>query len=188
MPYQAQADTSVPRVIARGEDAEGNEYVETESVVRVRGEVIDDSEIAPDVLERLENGDDDRLSGLLKQVSESEAKKIREEQGLEGVAVAPEHEAEAEVLAESGKDVLTHEEVVESNPNGDVPAEEEEEDDPSEGREAREEDDPRIHEVDEKRRGDAPAPEPRPAAKESKSRSKAKAKDSGSEEGQGDKS
>lgn len=174
MPYVAEKDATLPREIARGSDPEGNEYTETESVVYPAGSVIQDDDLAPNVRERLESGDDDHLSSLVRHVSEKEAQKILAERS-EGLAVAPEHEAEAEVLYQDGQDVLTREEVVETNPNGDPPDAVEEAPDLSEGREADDES-IRSTEVDKRRRGKGKAPESKAAAKPSK-KSRAKKKD-----------
>jgi hypothetical protein len=186
MPYVAEQDVTAPRVIATGRDVDGNEFYETESVPYPEGAVIDDDQLTPELRERLEDGDDERLSSLFRHVSESEADRLREEQAA-GTAVPPEHEAEAEALAQDGRDVMTREEVVELNPNGDPPVVEEEAPDLSEGREAKgEEGDIRVHEVDEARRGDAPAPKPKEAPKEGRRRRsrKAESDDEGSSEGE----
>ena len=170
MPYVAEKDVNLPRVIARGTDPEGNEFTETESVVYAQGAVIQDDDIADDVRERLESGDDDHLSSLVSHVSESEAQDLLAQQG--GGPVAPEHEAEAEVLYQDGQDVLTREEVVESNPNGDPPAVEEEVPDMSEGRDSEDPESIRSTEVDAERRGEGEAPEPVPAAEEGEAKPK----------------
>lgn len=176
MPYVIENDTTLPRVVASGTDSDGNEYSETERVSYSTGQVVYEDDIAPDFLERLESGDNEHLQSLVKHVSESEAQRLLAEQGGSDV-VAPEHEAEAEVLSQDGKDVLTREEVVESNPNGDVVAEEEEEPDLSEGREPEDDETIRSTEVDKERRGEGDAPEPKPAAKEKSKRSRSKKSD-----------
>jgi hypothetical protein len=184
MPYVVLKDTSVPRVIASGTDAEGREYVEEESATYGTGTVLGDEDVSPSVRERLDDGDE-HLGSLLKHVSDSEAEKLRAEQAQSQPRI-PEHEAEAEVLAQDGQDVLTRDEVTELNLNGDPEAAEEVEDDASEGREAEDPDAVRIKEVDDRRRGDADAPKAKSAAKESgskkRSRSqKAESSDSGDE-------
>ncbi len=110
MPYKVEDDTTLPRVLASGQDADGNEYVETESVVYRRGQVVYEDDLAPSVLDRLEEGDS-HLDSLLTHVSESEAEEIRSASAA-GVAV-PEHEAEAEVLRQDGKEVAGKEEKIE---------------------------------------------------------------------------
>lgn len=163
MPYVIEQDTNLPRVIAAGTGADGTEYQETESVVYPAGAVVFEKDIAPSMLDRLESGDEDHLSRIARHVSEDEAQSLLAEQ-RGGEAVIPEHEAEAEVLYQDGKDVLTKSEVVDLNLNGDVVAEEEEVIDASEEREPEDPDSLNSEEVDAKRRGDAPAPEPVPAA------------------------
>jgi hypothetical protein len=118
VPYVAEQDVTVPRVIASGQNADGSTFYETDSVTYGEGAVVSDDQIAPDVLDRLESGDDEHLSSLLRHVSESEAKEIRASQA-EAQGIAPEHEAEAEVLRQDGRDVLDRDQVIESNPNGD---------------------------------------------------------------------
>lgn len=165
MPYVAEADVTLPRTIAVGQAPDGSEYQETESVTYGKGQVIDDDQVTSDVRRRVDDGDD-HLSSLVRHVSDSEAKKIRDEQAGRTARV-PEHEAEAEVFHQNGDDVLTRKEVVDLNQYGDPPVVEEETPDLSEGREAEgEEGDIRVHEVDDRRRGDAPAPEGREAASE----------------------
>lgn len=178
MPYVAEQDVTVPRVIATGVDPEGREYQETESVVYPAGAVIDDDQIAPVTQQALDDGDE-HASSLLRHVSDSEADKIRAAQAAG--AVAPEHEAEAEVFSQEGKDVLTRDEVTSSNPNGDPPPAVPEVDDPTEGREAADPEGLRVQEVDDSRRGDSPAPEAKApktekVAPKPKSRSRAKKK------------
>ena len=112
----------------------------------------------------MESGDNDHLNSLVRHVSESEAQRIVAEQSG-GTVVAPEHEAEAEVLYQDGKDVLTREEVIESNPNGDPVAVEEDVPDLTEEREP-EDEGLRSTEVDAKRRGDGDAPKPVPPAED----------------------
>ncbi len=171
MPVLIEQDTNLPRVVASGTDPNGVEYTETESVVYRKGQVVYEDDLTDAVVEALESGDED-LSRVARVISESEAEEIEAQQaGVE--PVAPEHEAEAEVLAQDGKDVLTHEEVVESNPNGDVEPVEEEEVDLTEGREAEDAESIRIKEVDAKRRGDKPAPKAKAAAGESKAKAAA---------------
>lgn len=177
MPVLIEQDTNLPRVVASGTDPSGVEYSETESVVYRKGQVVYEDDLTPETVEALESGDED-LSRVARVISESEAEEIEAKQaGVE--PVAPEHEAEAEVLSQDGKDVLTREEVVESNPNGDVEPVEEEEVDLTEGREAEDPESIRIKEVDAERRGDKPAPKAKPAAGESKAKAAPKKRTSG---------
>jgi hypothetical protein len=165
MPVQIVQDTNLPRVIASGTDPDGVEYRETESVVYAAGQVVYEDDLTDEVLEALEDGDES-LSQVAKVISEEEADRILAEQAGVQQAVVPEHEAEAEVFAQDGKDVVTREEQVALNPNGDVVADEVEVPDLSEGREAEDADSIRSKEVDAKRRGDSPAPDALPAAEE----------------------
>lgn len=165
MPYVAEQDVTLSRSIAVGTDPEGNEYHETESFVAPEGSVVNEDDLAPELRERVESGDDDRLSSLLRHVSESEAAKIRAEQEG-GYARVPEHEAEAEVLYQDGQDVLSRDEVAELNQYGDPPAAEAEGVDLSEGREPEDAERLRSTEVDARRRGEAEAPPANPAAED----------------------
>lgn len=124
MPYLIEQDTNLPRVIARGTNSEGDEFVETESVVHAEGDVVYEDDIAPAMLERLESGEEDHLSRIAKHISEEEAENIIAERNASAPLV-PEHEAEAEVFKQDGQEVLSMEEKAESNPNGDYPQDEE---------------------------------------------------------------
>src|SRR3954469_16781207 len=101
MPYLAESDTTLPRVAASGTDAQGNEYSETESVVYPAGSIVYEDDIAPETVDRLEGGKDEHLSSLLTHISGDEARKLEAERAEQG-PIAPEHEAEAEVLATDG--------------------------------------------------------------------------------------
>lgn len=165
MPYVIEKDTNLPRVIASGTGADGSSFEETESVPYPAGAVVFEKDIAPGMLERLESGDEDHLATIARHVSESEAQDILAERSG-SVAVVAEHEAEAEVLYQDGKDVLTKSEVVDLNLNGDPAAEEEVIDDITEEREPENPDSLNSEEVDAKRRGSGEAPEPIPAAED----------------------
>lgn len=119
MPYKVEADTTLPRVIASGRDPEGNEYRETESASYSEGQVVYEEDLAPDIVERLEGGDE-HLSNLLTHISDDEAEKLRAAAAA-GEPIAPEHEAEAEVLRQDGKEVLTRDEIVGANVTEDGP-------------------------------------------------------------------
>lgn len=75
MPYQAESDTTIPRVIGRRANAVGERVAVYESVNYATGAVIFEEDIAPHVLRRLEEGDD-HLSSLLRYVDEAEAQNI----------------------------------------------------------------------------------------------------------------
>jgi hypothetical protein len=161
MPYYIEKDTNLKRVVAEGVDNSGNPFRETESVVYPTGAVVYEQDIAPETLDRLKNGDNDHLNSLVSYIDEDEAAKILAERG-QTPPVAPEHEAEAEVLHQDGKAVLTREEVTESNPNGDALQAEDVLDEEvakqdEEGRASADPDSLRVTEIDDKRRGDAAA-------------------------------
>lgn len=92
MPYEVLADTSVPKVVAKGTDPETNEVFEMrESKSYAAGDVIGDDAVAPDVKEKLEDGDE-RVSSLLRHISSAEAARLLKQgsPGLQEVSVRDE--------------------------------------------------------------------------------------------------
>lgn len=85
MPYQAEKDATIPKVIATGVDDRGEATATYESITYATGAVIFETDIAPHVLSRLEDGSDDRLSAMLRFVDESEARRILAEQAGEEI-------------------------------------------------------------------------------------------------------
>lgn len=102
MPYEVLADTSIPKVIAIGTG--GHEI--RESIVHAAGDVIGDDAVAPEIKERLEDGDD-RTSRLLRHVSQDEAADIQKKSGqtadLTGSIVSKETSPDVPNPVEIGK-------------------------------------------------------------------------------------
>lgn len=80
MPYQANQDVTIPKIIGSRPVAGGKRIGLKESINYVTGAVIFEKDIAPDVLARLENGSDDHLATLLTYVDPSEARAILDQQ------------------------------------------------------------------------------------------------------------
>lgn len=97
MPYQAEKDATIPRVIAEGKNDAGEVTATYESVTHAAGAVIYENDIAPHILRRLEEGDD-HLSTLLRYIDDNEAREILGQQSAAvGAGVAEEellHEEE----------------------------------------------------------------------------------------------
>lgn len=93
MPYQAEQDVTVPRCIGHREIPGTSERVELkESVNYPTGAVIFEKDMTPDVLTRLEQGDD-HLSTLLRYIDAAEAQQILGRQ-VQAVASRPSEETE----------------------------------------------------------------------------------------------
>ena len=75
MPYQANRDATISKVIGTMRNAEGEKVAHYESVTYPEGAIVFEQDIAPHVLRRLEEGDD-HLSSLLRYVDEAEARRI----------------------------------------------------------------------------------------------------------------
>lgn len=92
MPYQANRDATIPKIIGTTRNAEGERVAHYESVTYPAEAVVFEKEIAPHVLRRLEEGDD-RLSSLLRYIDPAEAQQILGEQ-VQEVASLPSGEEE----------------------------------------------------------------------------------------------
>lgn len=85
MPYQAERDATIPKVIGKTRNPDGERVAHYESVTYSAGAIIFEEDIAPHVLRRLEEGDD-HVSSLLRYVDEAEARKILREQAQEAAS------------------------------------------------------------------------------------------------------
>lgn len=94
MPYQAEQDTTIPKVIGTRKGPLGKTLVLKESINYATGAIVLEKDIDPDVLSRLEAGDD-HLSTLLRYVDPAEARAIMAEQQAE---FASQFTGEEEVL------------------------------------------------------------------------------------------
>lgn len=83
MPYQANQDVTIPKIVGSRPVAGGKRIGLKESINYVTGAVVFEKDIAPDVLARLENGSDDHLATLLTYVDPSEARAILDQQAQE---------------------------------------------------------------------------------------------------------
>jgi hypothetical protein len=92
MPYQAERDATISKVIGTSRNAEGEKVAHYESVTYPAGSVVFEQNIAPHVLRRLEHGDD-HLSSLLSYIDEAEARQLMGEQ-IQAAASQPVGEEE----------------------------------------------------------------------------------------------
>lgn len=82
MPYQAEKDATITRVIASGTNAAGEATATYESVTYAAGAVLYENDIAPHIVRRLEEGDD-HLSTLLRYIDDAEAREILAQQATD---------------------------------------------------------------------------------------------------------
>lgn len=85
MPYQANRDATIPKVIGTTRNAENEKVAHYESVTYPEGSVVFEQDIAPHVLRRLEDGDD-HLSSLLRYIDEAEARQILGQQAQDAAS------------------------------------------------------------------------------------------------------
>jgi hypothetical protein len=107
--FKVEKDTALPRLVREVAVPGGLTREETESVAYSAGDAVSSDSLHPNLLERLEDGDE-HLNSLLSECSEEDWKKANEG---EVVAYAPDHATDAHLLAQDGFTVLSQEQVLE---------------------------------------------------------------------------
>lgn len=107
--FLVKKDTALPRLVREVPVPGGLMRQETESVAYAAGDAVKGDQVHPDLLERLEDGDE-HLNSLLEECSEDDYKAAH---AADVVAYAPEHATAAHLQAQDGMTVLSNEQVLE---------------------------------------------------------------------------